>query len=223
MINSPATEYYLNNLTAPHLEEFSLSRRYIPLIDVVTSFLRRSACSLRSLSMAFKIFPYYFEGFMNILRSMSSLTTLSIQSITSFEFTSPEEYHPRIKLSELVVKVLSSQSTTLQPGFLPNLRILEYTGELYLHSGNYNDLYPLPPADNGIHYPLHLLKLDLYPVNRIPENMTSYVSSLAERGITVNVLSDSKDILQSSIDYYKSRKESVCRDWSDDLDLTLLT
>ena len=223
LINSLAIEEFLNNLTVPHLEEFSLLRKYSTTsIEVITSFLRRSACSLCSLSMIFETFPYYFEGFMNILQSMPSLTTLSIQSVTSFKITSPGEYDPR-NILELVVKVLSSQSTSRQQGFLPNLRILEYTGELFLHSGNYNDLYPLTPADNGVRCPLHLLKLELYPADRIPENMISYVSSLAERGITVNVSSDSKDILRSSIDYYRSRKESLCRDWSDDLDLTLFS
>ena len=214
---------FLNNLTAPHLEEFSLQRKNRLSIGDVTSFFRRSACSLRSLSMTFKIFSYYFEGFMNILQSMPSLTTLSIQSVTSFEISNhPKEYDPR-NISELVVKILSSQSTSLKEGFLPNLRILEYTGELYLRSGSYDDLYPLPPADNVAHGPFHLLKLEIHPANRIPENMISYVSSLMERGITVNVLSDSKDILQSSIDYYRSRKETLRRDWYDDLDLTFLS
>ena len=154
---------------------------------------------------------------------MPSLTTLSIQSITSSKIYRLHEYHPR-NITQLVVAVLSSQSASLQQGFLPNLRVLEYTGELHLHSGNYNDLYLLPPpADNGTHGPFHLLKLNLHPATRIPENIISYISSLAERGVTVNVFSRSKDILQSSIDYYRSKKESLCRDWSDDLDLTLFS
>jgi len=159
---------------------------------------------------------------MNLLQSMPSLTTLSIISITALEITTPEEYHPR-NILQLVAKVLSSQSTSLQQGFLPNLKVLEFTGKLYLHSGNYNDLYPLPPADNAVHSPLRLLKLDLQLTNRIPENLISYISSFAERGVTVNVLSNSKDILQSSIDYYRCRKDSLCRDWSNNLDSTLFS
>ena len=223
-----STEDFLNNLIAPHLEDFSLRRYYppSPIIEpeVVTSFLRRSVCSLRSLSMIFSIIPQYFEVFMNLLQSMPSLTTLSLLSITIFNKTNPEEYQPR-NILQLVAKVLSSQSTSLQQGFLPNLKILEYTGKLHLHSGNYDDLYPLPPANNAARGPLHLLKLDLYPANRIPENMISYVSSLEERGVTVNVLSDSENILQSSIDYYKCRKDSLYRpgDWSDNLDSSLLS
>ena len=120
-----------------------------------------------------------------------------------------------------MARVLSSQSTSLQQGFLPNLKILEYTGRLHLRPGNYGELYPLPPADNAVHGPLHLLKLDLSPITRIPESMISYLSSLVERGVTVNVFRDSKDILQSSIDYYRRRKDFLCRDWIDNFDSSL--
>jgi hypothetical protein len=221
-IVSPVAEDFLKNLIAPHLEELYLPRFYILGIEVVTSFLRRSACSLRSLSMIFSILPQYFEGSMKLLQSMPSLTTLTMLSITTFSDTNPEEYHPR-NILQLVAKVLSSQSTSLRQGFLPNLKILEYTGTLYLHSGNYDDLYPLPPIDNAVHGPLHLLKLDLFPANRIPENVLSYISSLVERGVKVNVSSDSEDILQSSIDYYRHRKDYLCGDWSDNLDSTLFS
>ena len=218
-----STEDFLNNLIAPHLEDFSLRRYYPPIIEpeVVTSFLRRSVCSLRSLSMIFSIIPQYFEVFMNLLQSMPSLTTLSLLSITIFNKTNPEEYQPR-NILQLVAKVLSSQSTSLQQGFLPNLKILEYTGDLYLRPGIYSDLYPFPPPDNAVHRPFHLLKLDIHPVTRIPQNMISYISGLVERGVTVNVSSDSKDILQSSIDYYRRRKD-LCWDWIDNLDLSLFS
>ena len=159
---------------------------------------------------------------MNLLQSMPSLTTISITSVTAFGNTDPDECHPR-NILQLVAKVLSSQSTFLQEGFLPNLKILEYTGKLNLHSGNYDDLYPLPPADNAGHVPLHLFKLDLRSTNRIPENMISYVSSLVERGVTVNVLSDSGDILQSSIDYYRCRKDPLYPDLTNNLDSSLFS
>ena len=209
-------EDFLNNLIAPHLEAFS-SRYYNPPMEVIISFFRRSACSLRSLFMTFTInFSPYFERFMSLLQSMPSLNTLSMAT-EKIAF----DYHPR-NILQLVAKVLSSQSTSLQQGFLPNLKILEYTGLLHLHPGNYGDLYPLPPADNAVvHGPLHLLKLDLYPATRIPENLISYLSSLVERGVTVNVFSESEDILQSSIDYYRRRKDSLFRDWIDNLDSSL--
>ena len=211
LINNSAAEHFLNNLIAPHLEEFSLPRHYIPRIEVTTSFLRRSACSLRSLSMIFHIFPPYFEGFMNLLQSMPSLTALSISTL--------ERYHPP-NILQLVAKVLSSQSASLQQGFLPNLKILEITGELYLRPGDYDDLCPLPPAHNAVHGPFHLLKLNLCSTTRIPEKMISYISNLAERGVEVNVSSDSEDILRSSIDYYRCRKDF---DWADNFDSSLFS
>ena len=191
-------------------------------MEVIASFLRRSACSLHSFSVVFSTFPPYFEGFMSLLHSMPSLNTLSIISTTALEVenATPTNCDPR-NILQLVAKVVSSQSTSprsLQQEFLPNLKILEYTGLLYLRPGNYGDLYPLPPANNAIHGPLHLLKLNLYPTTRIPENMISYLSSLAEQGVTVNVLSERKEILQSSIDYYRRRKDSLCGDWTDNLD-----
>ena len=186
-------------------------------MEVITSFLRRSACSLRFFSMDF---PSRFERFMNLLQSMPSLNTLSILSATTN--TTFEDLNPR-NILQLVANVLSSQSTSLQQGFLPNLKILEYTGELYLRPGNYNDLYPLPPTDSEVHGSLQLFKLELYPATRIPKNMISYVSSLAGRGVTVNISSGSEDILQSSIDYYRHREDPLCRDWADNLDSSLFS
>ena len=224
LLITSSAEDYLNNIIAPHLEEFSLPNYYNrAIMGIITSFFRRSACSLRSFSMIFSIFPPYFEGYMNLLQSMPSLNTLSIISITTIAeyYYNTEDYDPR-NILQLVAKVLSSQSTSLQQGFLPNLKILEYTGELYLRPGNYDYLYSLPPADNAVHVPLHLLKLNITQ-HRIPKNMISYLSSLVERGITVNVLSDwvSEDILQSSIDYYRCKKDFLCRDWTDNWDSSL--
>ena len=216
-------ENFLNNLIAPHLEEFSLPRYYTPSIEVLTSFLRRSACSLRSFTVIFSISPQYLEGFMSLLQSIPSLETLSLMSITTL-WHSParDEYDPRNVL-KLVAKVLSSQNTSLQQGFLPNLKILEYTGELRVRQGNYDDLCSLPPADSAFRGPLQLVKFDLHPEIYISKNMISYVSSLVERGLTVNVLSKSKDILQSSIDHYRrtSIRKDLREDWADNLDLSL--
>ena len=212
LITSSATGF-LNNLIAPHLEEFSLPNYYHPSIEAVTSFLRRSACSLRSFTMILNTFPPYFEGFMSLLQSMPSLNTLSI---TTWGNTTRS-------ILQVVAKVLSSQSTSLQEGFLPNLKILEYSGRLL--PGNYDDLYSLSPADNAVHGPFHLLKLDPHPATRIPKNVISYLSSLVERGVAVDILSksDSEDILQSSIDYYRWREDSLCRDWADNLDSSLFS
>jgi hypothetical protein len=194
----------LENLIAPHLEEFNIPEYDVPPKIFITSFLRRCTSSLRSLSIGFSV-PQSSEDFMNLLQSMPSLTTLSLTSITTWDISAVEEYHPR-NILQLVAKVLSSQNSSLQQGFLPNLKILEYTGELNLHSGNYDDIYPLPPADN-VHGPFHLFKLDLRPATRIRRSMISYISSLAERGVTVNVMSGPDDILQSSIDYYRCRED----------------
>ena len=223
-------EDFLNNLIAPHLEELSLPKYYNPSTEIITSFLRRSACSLLSLSMIFSTLPPYFEGFMGLLQSMPSLNKLSIMSITTtrttslryFENATPEDYDPR-NILQLVAKVLSSQSTSLQHRFLPNLKIMEYTGRLNQRPGKYDDLHFLPPTGNTVHVPLHLVKLDIHPETRISKNMVSYLSSLVERGITVNVLSKSKDILQSSIDLYGYKKDSFCPDWTDNFDTSLFS
>ena len=226
LLIASSAEDFLNNLTAPYLEEFSLPDYYNPSMEIITSFLRRSACSLRSLSMIFSMFPPYFESFMDLLQSMPSLNTLSIISTTnitsSFENATPEDYDPR-NILRLVAKVLSSQTTSLQQGFLPNLKILEYTGKLYPRPGIYDDLCSLPLADNAVHGPLHLLKLNIYPATRISKYMISHFSSLVERGVTVNVLSNSEDILQSSIDYHRCKEDSFSRDWTDNLDSSLFS
>ena len=217
----------LNNLITPHLEEFRLPTYFDPSMEIISSFVRRSACSLRSLTMIFSAYQPYFQGFMSLLQSMPSLDTLSLISITTTwgnNIITDEECEPR-NILQLAAKVLSSQSTSPQQDqqrFLPNLKILEYTGELYLRPGNYSDLYPLPPADNAIHGPFHLLNLNLYPVTRVPKNLISYILNLKERGVAMSVLSNSEDILQSSIDYYSSRKDSSSQDWADNLDPTLL-
>ena len=226
MMKASFIENFLNNIITPHLEELGLPYYYNPTIEVITSFLRRSACSLRSLSMNFSNIPPHYENFMRLLQSIPSLNTLSITSITTatrytrVESSTPEYYDPR-NILQLVAKVLSSQSTSHEQRFLPNLKILEYTGELYLRPGNYNDLYSLPPVDNVANGPLHLINFDLFQTSPIPKNMISYISSLEERGITVNVFCGPVDILQPSIDYYRDKEASLSRDWADNLDSSL--
>jgi hypothetical protein len=226
LLNMSIAKDLLDSLVAPHLEEFNLPFfHHLGTEAVITSFFRRSACSLRSLSMEFDI-SRYFEELMDILQSMPLLTTLTIISArwatqSYGTHTTGEEYHPR-SIFQLLAKILFSQSTSLQQGFLPNLKILKYTGKLSLsvHPGNYEDIYPLPPADNAVHGPLQLFKLDLHPATRMSGSLISYISSLAERGVTVEVISGSEDILQSSIDYHRWRENS---DWSDNLDSSLFS
>ena len=153
---------------------------------------------------------------MNLLPLIPSLKTLSI---TAYTHRASEDDSRNIV--QLVAKVVSSQCTTIQRRLLPNLEALEYTGQLRLCPGNYAELFPLPPTDNAVHGPLRLLKLDLSPIARIPENIISYFLSLTERGITVNVLSRSKDILRSSIDYYRCKEDFLHWDWVDTLDSSL--
>ena len=219
LISWSFAEEYLNTVIAPHLEEFRVPSYCFTLMKTITSFLQRSACPLHSFSIVFGIFPTYFEHFMDLLQILPSLNRLSITSLsTSFEDSS-EDHDPR-SILQLVAKVLSSQSTSPQ-AFLPSLKILEYSRKLYLGSGNYIDFYSLPPANNAVHGPLHLLQLNLHPVTRIPKNMISYLSSLVERGITVKVLSNSEDILKFSIDYYRCRNDSLGQDWTDNFDSSL--
>ena len=224
LMSTTSAQHFLNNLIAPNLEEFSLPNFYYPPkegIRLIASFLRRSACSLRSFSIMYKIFPPYLECFMELLLSMPSLNTLSIISITTtpayLKNITDADYFPQ-NIMQLLAKVLFSQSTS--QGFLPNLKILDYSGKLRLFPG---DRYCLPPSDNAVHGPLHLLRLNIHPVTRIPKNMISYLSSVVERGVAVNALSDSQDILRSSIDYYRYRKDSLTRDWADNLDLSLFS
>ena len=220
-----AADDFLSNLVAPHLEEFDLPNYYSPSLEVIASFLRRSACSLRSLGIILSASPPYFEGFMNLLQSIPSLNTLSTISMTNtdyFEDTTREDHDPR-HILQVVAKVISSQSTSPRQGFLPNLKILDFTGRLFPLPENYEDLFPLPSADNAVHGPLHLLELELYPTTRIPENMISYFSRIVKRGVTVNVLSDSYDIFQPSIDFYRYRKDYLDRDWIDNFDSSLFS
>ena len=220
-----STEYFLDNLIAPDLEEFNLPKYYSPSMEVITSFIRRSACSLRSFTVIFSVFPLYFEGFMNMLQSMPSLNTLSITSITATRYSriaTPEDCDPR-NILQLVAKILSSQSTSFQQGFLPNLEVLEYTGNLNLRPESVDDLCPLPSTDNAVHGSLRLLKLNFRRATHIPKKMISHFSSLVERGITVKVLSSSEDILQSSIDFYRRKRDSPHRDWTDNLDSSIFS
>ena len=208
----------LDNLITPHLEEFNLQNSFLrPLeVAVIISFFRRSACSLRSLSVAFPLyFEFFVEGFMGFLQSMPSLNTLS---------TTSGDFDPRF-IFQLVAKVLSSQSTSQGPqqGFLPNLKIFEYTGKLNLRPEFFDDLHSLLPAySNALHGPLQLIKIDLTQ-HRLPKNLIPFFSNIVERGVTVNVTSKSEDIIQTSIDYFRRREDFFEQDWVDNLDSSLFS
>ena len=123
------SEVFLNNLIAPHLEEFSLPNYDSPSrsmsTTVITSFLRRSGCSLRSFSMIFGTVSPYIEGLMNLLQSMPSLNTLSIISTTRrfVKTTTPEESRrlwPTEHISNngqspLLAERISSRRTFIRP------------------------------------------------------------------------------------------------------------
>ena len=62
-------------------------------MGVITSIFKRSV-SLRSIILT--IFPPYFEGFTNLLKSVPSLnTTLSIMTTSDLEDTASEDYNSR--------------------------------------------------------------------------------------------------------------------------------
>ena len=103
-------ECFLDNLKAPFLEEFCFPRSRIWSMEVIDSFLERSACSLRSFSVMFSTFPPYFDGVMSLLQSMPSLNTLSLttQTMTKNTYLS-EDYNPR-NILQLVAKILGLES-----------------------------------------------------------------------------------------------------------------
>ena len=106
ILHLPININLLDYLIATNLEEFSLPKHYSPPIEDITSFLRRSTCSLYFLSM---VFPQYSKSYMNLLESMPSLNTLSILSTATRTLanTPPDDYDPQ-NIFRLVAKVLSS-------------------------------------------------------------------------------------------------------------------
>ena len=148
---------------------------------------------------------------------MPSLNTLSITN-TDLEDTHLTSPDPR-NILQLLSKVLSSQSTSLKQGFLPNLKIFEYTGKLNLRPEYFDDLHSLLPADNAVHGPLQLIKMD-FTQHRIPRKLIPYFSSIVGRGVRVDVKSYTEDIIQisESIDYFRRS-----RDWADNFDSSLFS
>ena len=215
-------------LSLPRLEELSLgvSRNFDPVKPII-SLIKKSACSLCSFAVIESSGPtgyklFMIEDSMDLLQLMPSLKKLSI-TVTPSLLYNPRDYLGRWNILLLLVNALSSQKAkTIHLQFLPNLEILEYTGKLCLRSGNYAELYPLPPVDNDVRGSLRLIKLDLYPAIRIPIDAISFFLSLVERGLTVNIYSRSQDILQSSIHHYRGREGRFRQDWVDDLDLSLI-
>ena len=196
---------WFNNLVTPRLEELSLLGHPALIMENLNHF---KGFTLRYFSVIFSVPAFiYLECFINPLQLMPFLRTVSITSLDAQN------------ILQLVAKVLTSQNTILQEPFLPDLEVLEYSGPVQYPENP----YPLPSSDNAVHGPLRLLKLNLEPkFTRIPKNFIPYFLSLAERGVTVNVLSGSEDILQSSMDYYRGREESLSPDWADNLDLGLM-
>ena len=162
------TGVFLDNIIAPYLEEFSFPNYYtrsMRPMDAITSFLRRSACSLLSLSICFSNYRPYIETFTNLLQSMPSLNTLSLLSVTTpicHGYAYRDGYDPW-NILQLVAKVLSSQNTSLQQNFYQTSRLWNIPEGLIYIQEIYGDLYSLPPANNALHGPFHSLKLELHP------------------------------------------------------------
>ena len=112
------TGVFLDNIIAPYLEEFSFPNYYtrsMRPMEAITSFLRRSACSLLSLSICFSNYRPYIETFTNLLQSIPSLNTLSLLSVTTpicHGYAYRDGYDPW-NILQLVAKVLSSQTTRI--------------------------------------------------------------------------------------------------------------
>jgi len=208
LLTASGAKYLLNNLIAPDLEEFIFPTYYYSVEDIAF-FFRRSACSLRSFTMVLSTCPD-FKSLMSLLQSMPSLNTLSLISImTEIDIHEEYEEYGLRDILKLLVKIMFAQNTSLHQGFLPNLKILDYTGGLgFYYTDNYEDLYSLPPANNDFRGPLHSVKLDLHldPEVYLSKNIISFLLDLVERGVTVKALSGTKDFLLSSIDYWVQRE-----------------
>ena len=206
----------LNTLLCPHMEELSLGLLYshYPLLNPIISLVERSSCSLQIFTVHF--FGYYRTldaNLMRLLQSTPSLKKLSIIAHNAYQATE----HGRWNISTLVARVLWSQKAICQARFLPKLEILEYTGQLWNHPRRGNQPFLPSPTNNAVQGSLRLIKLDLYRASHIPVDIFPFFMSLIKRGITVDICSQLRDILQDSIDYCKERQ-----DWVDDLDLSLM-
>jgi len=86
------------------------------------------------------------------------------------------------------------------------------------------DLDSLLSADNAVQGPLRLGRPDFRsPKSRISGKATRFLLGLVERGVRVDVCSQSRDDnLQSSINYNRNKEKSLRQDWTDDLDLSLI-
>jgi hypothetical protein len=123
-----------------------------------------------------------------------------------------------------ILKILGmihfSQSNPFQPKFLSHLETFDYTVLLDIISSEAID--SLPPSDNAIQGPLQSVEIYTSPAIYISKNAVSFFLRLIGQGVTVNVCSQSEDILQSSIDYHRDRAEWLRCVWLDELDLSLM-
>ena len=220
----------LDTLLCPHMEELSLGPLcksdfdFAPLKPII-SLIERSSCSLQifTVDITVDIFETDFEramdeSLMSLLQLTPSLTKLSIITSNHYAHTRSRQWN----ISELVVKVLSSQKAICQERFLPKLEILEYTGELWHHLPRRNLPFLPSPTDDALQGSLRLIKLDISRASHVPVDTVPFFMSLIKQGITVNICSQSRDILQASIDYHWSKERRFRQDWVDDLDLSLM-
>ena len=205
----------LNTLLCPHMAELSLGPWYSDFAPFI-SLVERSSCSLQ-------IFTFYLFDFeratdANLMRMLQVTPSVKKLSIIAYGQCTLAE-SGRWNISELVAKVLWSQEANCQSRFLPKLEILEYTGQLWDHLPPGDLPFLPPPTDSAEQGSLRLIKLDLYQARRIPVDIFSFFMNLIKRGITVDIRSQSRDILQGSIDYYANKER---QDWVEDLDLGLM-
>ena len=185
--------FFFPHITCPLLDELICDPQQTHFnVDDIIAFLARSG-SLRNFSML--DFALRNPRLMGLLQEMPSLKILvlsqSIRRRTLFN------------ILKVLGMIQCSQSNSFAPQFLPHLEMIEYTGPLPLTFTV--DLpmiiptHPLPP-DDAEQGSLRLIKINIYPAVYLPPNAIPF---LMERGVTVNVSSNSEDLLQSSIDYYR--------------------
>jgi hypothetical protein len=196
VVGSHVTPFF-THITCPLLDELICDAQQTHFnADDIIPFLARSG-PLHNFSM-FGFTPRN-SRLMNLLQAMPFLKNLVIsQSISRKK---------AINILKVLGMIQSSQSNSFEPWFLPHLETLDYTGPLTFAVDlpiiiSRDPTHPLPP-DDAEQGPLRLIKIKICPAVCLPENAIPLVLGLMERGVTVNVLSNSKDILQSSIDYYR--------------------
>ena len=181
------------HITCPALDELILDWRtsFQFIEDFIVPFLAGSS-QLRCLTILHHTRD---SRFIDILRAVPSLTKLVLLSPLIPGVVAEN-------ILNILGIILSSQSNSSQPSFLPNLETFDYQGPF-----GYDPIYSLPPARNAAQSPLRFVKFDFYSLVHIPEDAIPLFLRLVERGVMVHVWSEEKDILQASINYWSRRTQ----------------